>query len=246
MSKSNPSSEEVAGPLGPWQLTIDFPESLHSLGVHLPAEERYEHLRGVAKAVWPGGTEFQRDTVLSWYSDVANDAVSGGAFYSGFWLASTDDDRITTASLLGRVDQLKEQDAQASASGLRELLSQNPATDVEPVDVPCGPAVLTITGMEWTPPSPEGNTSGNGNPAEVPMARVDLYVPVPVMSRLLVLSLTTPSVQELPEYVGLLSYIAQSISVRAVSAGAPADAPHAVESGQTKVSIADKVQQDFG
>ncbi|MFI5757704.1 hypothetical protein [Streptomyces sp. NPDC051569] len=210
--------------------------------MHLAPEERAAHLRSIAYAVWPEGTDFQRDTVLSWYSEAAGDAAESGAFYSGFCLASTEDDRITTASLLARVDPLAEQDAVVSAAGIHELLSGNPHRDVVRVDVPCGPAVLCLTGLEWKPVDPNADASSDQREnMGISMIRADLYVPLPLMSQLLVLSLTTPSLPEVPDYVAILSHIAQTLTVSAEDSHQSPEHPSGALS-----SIADQVRADFG
>lgn len=221
--------------LSPWQLTVEFPRSFHSLGLHLSEEEREIHLARVAEEVWPGGTDFQREQVLSWYREAASDAAVSGAFYSGFCIASTEDDRITTASILARLDSLREQNATVSAAGIHETVAKNPASDVARVELSSGPGVLALTGLEQDPT--EGETEGSTT--RVTLARVDLYAPIPVMSKLLVLSLTTPSLSELPDYVGILWFITQSISITPTSRPSPA------ENGRGS-PIVNQVYRDFG
>ncbi|KUM67707.1 hypothetical protein [Streptomyces curacoi] len=218
------------------ELHLDMPGGFHSLGLDLDDEDRQEQLWSIAEEVWPHGTDFQREVTFHSYREMAELALTEKSFYAGFCLDETPDGRMTTASLIARLDPLDELDAELSARGLLEALSVNPNNTVEPIRVPAGPGVLVLCGLEWQS-DPQDDTAPS-----LPLARADVYLPLPRMGRLLVLSLTTPSLPDLPFYVSLLSKTAHDLTV---SSGSAADA--SPESGdEPRPTVADHVRGDFG
>ncbi|MER8186247.1 hypothetical protein [Kitasatospora sp. NPDC094015] len=189
--------------------TFDVPVAFHDLGLHLTDEQRWEHLAEVAAEVWSGGTPDQRAGVRQLYADVADAAAGDGASYAGLCLFATEDDRVSSASLIVRSETIEPGDVEAIAATLHETLSLNPDCDVYRTEVEAGPALVQFTGVEWTPPAVEGLPA----PVAVPMARVDAYLPLPEARSLLVMSLTTPSLPELPHYVALLSELAETVQL---------------------------------
>jgi hypothetical protein len=167
---------------------------------------------------------------------MADHALAEKSFYAGFCLDEAPDGRMTTASLLARLDPLKEPDAELSARGLFEMLSVNPNNTVEQIRVPAGPGVLVLCGLEWQS-DPQDDTAPS-----LPLARADVYLPLPRMGRLLVLSLTTPSLPDLPFYVSLLSKSAHDLTV---SSGTAAASGPGSEVGR-KSPITEQITADFG
>lgn len=221
------------------ELHLDIPGGFHSLGLDLDEEERLEQLWSIAEEVWPTGSDFQREVTFHTYREMADQALAGNSFYAGFCLDEAPDGRLTTASLLARLDPLDETDAELSARGLFEALSANENNTVEDIRVPAGPGVLVLCGLEWQ------SEPGDDTAPSMPLARADVYLPLARMGRLLVLSLTTPSLPDLPFYVSLLSKTAHDLTV---SSGTeiPAAAGAGGAGGARNTTIADEVRADFG
>jgi hypothetical protein len=218
------------------ELHLDIPGGFHSLGLDLDGEERMEQLWAISERIWPTGTDFQREVAFHSYREMADHALAENSFYAGFCLDEAPDGRLTTASLLARLDPLDEPDAELSARGLFESLSVNDNNSVEQIRVPAGPGVLVLCGLEWQS-DPQDDTAPS-----LPLARADVYLPLPRMGRLLVLSLTTPSLPDLPFYVSLLSKSAHDLTV---SSGTAADSGPDRE-GERSGTVAEQVRADFG
>ncbi|MGX1885365.1 hypothetical protein [Streptomyces sp. NPDC055287] len=218
------------------ELHLDIPGGFHSLGLDLGEEERLEQIWSIAEEIWPHGTDFQREVAFHSYREMADHALAEDSFYAGFCLDEAPDGRLTTASLLARLDPLNETDAELSARGLFEALSANGNNTVEDIRVPAGPGVLVLCGLEWQ------SEPGDDTAPSLPLARTDVYLPLTRMGRLLVLSLTTPSLPDLPFYVSLLSKTAHDLTVS--SAAEPPSRPAA--SGERRASVADQLKADFG
>ncbi|GAA2105893.1 hypothetical protein GCM10009759_43460 [Kitasatospora saccharophila] len=189
----------------PLNLHWEVPAQFHSLGVELPEEERDAHLAEVSEEIWSGGNEFQRTTVAAWYRDVADTAAEEGAVYSGILIARTPDDRATVATLLIQADPADTQDADAVAASLLEMLSADPANDVFDVAAPVGPVVVSAFGTiaEFD--------DGAGGKTELTLAQASAYIPVPRADTLLTMTISTPTLADFPEYVGMLGMLVDSV-----------------------------------
>ncbi len=218
------------------ELHLDIPGGFHSLGLDLAPEAQVEQLWSIAKEIWPTGSDFQREVAFHSYREMADHALAENSFYAGFCLDEAPDGRLTTASLLARLDPLDEPDAELSARGLFEALSVNENNTVEHVRVPAGPGVLVLCGLQWQ------SEPGDDTAPSVPLARADVYLPLTRMGRLLVLSLTTPSLPDLPFYVSLLSKSAHDLTV---SSGAE-PSPATENCGERRGAVIDQVRTDFG
>ncbi|MBT2524801.1 hypothetical protein J7E91_04965 [Streptomyces sp. ISL-99] len=218
------------------ELHLDIPGGFRSLGLDLAPEAQVEQLWSIAKEIWPTGSDFQREVAFHSYREMADHALAENSFYAGFCLDEAPDGRLTTASLLARLDPLDEPDAELSARGLFEALSVNENNTVEHLRVPAGPGVLVLCGLQWQ------SEPGDDTAPSLPLARADVYLPLTRMGRLLVLSLTTPSLPDLPFYVSLLSKSAHDLTV---SSGA--EPPPATENcGERRGAVIDQVRADFG
>ncbi|WP_371494827.1 hypothetical protein OG871_06285 [Kitasatospora sp. NBC_00374] len=188
----------------------EVPYFFHSLGVAMPEEERAAHLAEVSAEIWSGGTAYQRDTVAQWYGEIAADAAEDGAVYCGLSLMGTEDDRITSATLVILAEEADTSDPEVAAAALVEVLSLDPAHEVIRTEVSCGPAVLVLSGMVLDLSS---QTDGAG-PARLELAQAEVYIPVPGTGTLVVMRISTPSLPEFPDYVTILATAADSVRYR--------------------------------
>ncbi|BAJ30383.1 MULTISPECIES: hypothetical protein [Kitasatospora] len=186
-----------------WNVPVLF----HSLGLELPEEDREAHIAEVAREVWVGGTDFQRDTVASWYRDIARTAAAAGAVYSGFLLGGLDDGRISTGTLVIQVDQVDTADAEAVAGSIEELLSLEPANEVFTVDAPVGPVVVAAYGTV------NEFDDGEGGRARLELAGATAYIPVPQADTLVTMTVSTPTLSEFADYMTALATVVESVEL---------------------------------
>ncbi|MFC7308679.1 hypothetical protein ACFQVC_31240 [Streptomyces monticola] len=238
MAETVTTDETVTTPVAVPELHLDIPGGFHSLGLDLDPEEREEQLWAVAMEIWPHGTDFQREVAFHTYREMAENAVAEKSFYAGFCLGEAPDGRTTTASLIARLDPLDDPDPELSARGLFEALSVNENNTVENIRVPAGPGVLVLCGLEW-----HSDPQDTAAPS-LPLARIDVYLPLPRMRRLLVLSMTTPSLPDLPFYVSLLSKSVHDLTVS--SGAAPAAGQEPGDEAVRGDTVAEQVRADFG
>ncbi|MFD8598667.1 hypothetical protein ACFV1L_27050 [Kitasatospora sp. NPDC059646] len=189
----------------PFDIRWVLPAQFHSLGVDLPEQEREAHIAEVSAEVWCGGTQFQRDTVASWYSDIAATAAEDGAVYSGFLLAGTEDDRVTVATLVIQADEADTADAETVTAAILDMLSLDPANETFRTEAPVGPVVVALSG------SLAEVTDDLGNTAKLELAQASAYIPVQGADTLVTMTISTPTLVDFPEYVTMLAALVETV-----------------------------------
>ncbi|WEB37991.1 hypothetical protein MOV08_00775 [Streptomyces yunnanensis] len=186
-------------------ITVDTPEGFHDLPLHLPPDVLDAALWELAERIWPGGTEFQRETTAIVYSDLTTALTADDVLHAAVALYETEDGAASTAHLLVRAQAVEPEAPEVVAASFQETLSFEEHRNVARVDLPCGPAVLSLHATE---------TEGEAVLPALEFAQVELYVPAPVRGWLIVLALTTPCFADLPRYTGILRQIGESLVVR--------------------------------
>ncbi|MEU6959972.1 hypothetical protein [Streptomyces chrestomyceticus] len=204
-------------------LTLDTPEGFHELPLHLPPDVLDAALWELAEKIWPGGTEFQRETTAVAYSELTATLAADNVLYASVALYETDDGAVSTANLLVRAEAVEPDAPEIVAASVQEGLAFEEHRSVDRVDLPCGPAVLSLHATE---------TDGTGILPTLDFAHIELYVPAPVRGWLLVLALTTPCFDDLPRYTGILRQIGESLAVR--PAAHEDDGPEAPAAGDVR------------
>lgn len=200
-----------AGAEAPASIQWQIPKEFYSLGLDLEPAERAAYLDSMAAEIWANGTDYQRETVAYWYKEIAEAAAEDGTLEAAFCMLRTEDGRVTTATLSIIAEPMSPAgDARTVTSGLIEALSNDPVNEVMEVNTEGGPAVLSLSGMQMT--ARQGD-DGSSDPVTLDLAQASAYVPCLPVSQLVVLTLTTPSIQDFPDYVGVLARVTDSIKV---------------------------------
>lgn len=190
-----------------WQI----PEEFSSLGLDLEAKERATYLESMAEGIWAAGTDFQRGTVAYWHKEIADAATDDGILEAAFCMLRTADGRVTTATLSIIAEPISSTgDIRTVTAGLVEALSDDPMNEVIEVNSESGPVVLSLSGMQMTARQEEQD---GAEPVTLDLAQATAYVPCLSVSQLVVLTLSTPDIQDFPDYVGVLASVTDSVTV---------------------------------
>ncbi len=218
-------------------VTLWIPDGIHSLGLELPEEERAERVDDLADGLWSAGTDFQRETVATWYREFADSAADDGALYAGVCFVATENEQPGSATLLIRAETADSSDAELAVTGLVEALSADPAKEVFRTTAAGRPAVVVFSATTTV------LSQSAGQPAtELTIATAEAYIPLPEISRLLVLNISSPSLELFPDFASLLSGIAETTEVDR----AAVDDFAAEDGTATRVSTAGSVSSVFG
>ncbi|MEV6563510.1 hypothetical protein [Streptomyces kronopolitis] len=186
-------------------LALDTPEGFHELPLHLPPDVLDAALWELAEKIWPGGTDFQRETTAVVYSDLTATLAADNVLHASVAFYETEDGAASTAHLLVRAEAVAPEAPEIITASFQETLSFDEHRSIARVDLPCGPAVLSLHATE---------TEGEAILPALEFAHVELYVPSPVRGWLVVLALTTPCFADLPRYTGILRQIGESLVLR--------------------------------
>lgn len=197
-------------------LSFRIPGVMHSLALDLPPQERAAHIRDVAAEVWAAGTDFQRETTAEIYSGIADGAAEDGALYAGVCFLSLEDGQPASASLVVRAEETDRTDAETVAAAVAEGLSTQPGKETYRTTAGGRPVavVFSVTNTPLGPEDPE-EPEGPGEPEEpvLAVASAEAYIPLPEIAQLLVLGISTPTLEIFPDLVALLSGIAGTVEV---------------------------------
>src|SRR6185312_8052933 len=84
---------------------FESPDVFHEIPLHLPADALDAQVSELAARIWPGGTDFQREATAAVYREVAGSLDADGVLHAALGLFATEDDRISTANLLVRIEE---------------------------------------------------------------------------------------------------------------------------------------------
>ncbi|WP_437015485.1 hypothetical protein [Streptomyces sp. enrichment culture] len=215
---------------------FDSPEEFYEIPLHLPPDALDSQITDLARKIWPGGTDFQRNATAACYREIAESLHDDGVLHSALGLFSTEDGRVSTANLITRIEETEPCDPDVACGALHEMLSMEPHRDVHKVDLKCGPAVVSFHAVEFE--SKDQLSSG------LAFAHIELYVPSPIGGYLLVFSLSTPSIADLPVYTSLMAQIGDTVSF----SRSPEPALTPAESDETSHgrSVDDEIRSVFG
>jgi hypothetical protein len=127
-------------------------------------------------------------------------------------------------------------DSRTVIAGLVEALSNDPVNEVMEVTTEGGPAVVTLSGIQMTAQPGE---DASAEPVSLDLAQVTAYVPCLPVGQLVVLTLSTPSVQDFPDYVGLLARIADTVQLNPEKKPARQAQPRLTDAHPSTLSVRD-------
>ncbi|MCZ2524852.1 hypothetical protein [Streptomyces sp. HB2AG] len=185
------------------RVEFKVPEEFHEFPLHLPPDLTDRYVEELAGEIWVNGTDFQRETTAACYRELVDGLSADGVLHASLGLFSTEEDRLSIANLIVRIEELRPAPPEVAAAGLHEALSLSPHRDVHRVDLPCGPAVVSFHALEVG--------AGEAGPG-IPFVQIELYVPSNDGEFLVVFALSTPSIAELPVYVDLMSQIGETVA----------------------------------
>lgn len=225
------------------EVLIEFapPEDFHDLPLLLPPEAFDAALLGLAAKIWSGGTAFQREATAMAYGQMVQALEADGTLYAAVGLFETEAEEVSLANLLARVERARSDRPEIVAASLHETLSLEDHRDVHRVDLNCGPAVVSFHATEF---------GGGQVENSVAFAHIELYVPSPFGEDILIITLSTPSLAELPVYVGLMARLGDTIRFAKentrVSVPATSEGPKGVPGQEQRMTIEDETRSVFG
>ncbi|MER8059158.1 MULTISPECIES: hypothetical protein [unclassified Streptomyces] len=206
----------------PPAVRFQVPAGFHEvpLGIDADDEVLYEQLRLFARDYWGEQEDLEplRGLTEAMYAANAEQLVAGGTVYNALGIfpmggspdgGSGPPERISRATLTISVREVDNPDPHLTAAGIAETLDKamgtGEPTEVQPIVLPAGPAVVRVAGARAMWDLPEGEH-------ERFFVHVEVWMPFPEDDRLLLLSLSTPDTQDFYHYQAVLADIADTIA----------------------------------
>lgn len=206
-SAGGTATEAIAVPDIP-PLTFDVPESFYALPMAATPEERAVLADEFVREMYPNGNDELWTPAAPYYAALGEAMVERGLAYSAMGLFSIDEG-IAHCSFTVAAMASDHPSVEVAANGIRELLVRDEDNDARWIDLPCGPAVSSITLREITV-SPE--LTASGEEARFRMGQVQVYVPFPTGPYTAVFTLDTAAVDYWGEFSEMTMAILRSIS----------------------------------
>jgi len=187
------ASRELAYP----RIDFDLSPVFWALCLDGEPDSRNEEHRALVNRLLPGATGERKAEALAAFSDVAADYETAGVVYAANLLGRVGD-RLTIGHFTITLEPFEETDPRAAAHAVARSLHDEPGRTraVKLVRLPCGPAVATeeLRAMD-----------------RFPFGQAQVFVKPPACPGLVVLTMVTPTADDLPGYTGELAAIAESL-----------------------------------
>ncbi|MEU8350239.1 hypothetical protein [Streptomyces sp. NPDC048845] len=211
------------------------PDGFYALPLAGTAEERAERSREFVRGLYSRGDESLWEPAAPYYAGLAELMAGQGVSYAAMGLYSTADEESAPdagvaqcAFTLAAVPTGQETTApDIAAQGILAVLSADPHNDARWLDLPCGPAVssVTLTKYEIDP-----DITATGDPKSLLTGQIQVHIPFPTGPYTAVFTLHTASTDYWAEFCDLIMTVLRTVSfeepeIGIVRAGSAEDGP---------------------
>ncbi|MFG2540883.1 hypothetical protein ACGFOM_00510 [Streptomyces sp. NPDC048594] len=226
MSSATPPPHSIPATAGLPPLWFIAPEGFFALPIAATPEERLEGASAFVRELYSRGDEGTWGPAAPYYAGIAEMMGASGLSYAAMGLFSTAEEEGTSHAEVQRYEPADGvaqcaftvgiiptdqdgADTDVVAQGILAALTGDPYNNAIWVDLPCGPAVSSITLREYTL-SPEMAA----NPQEVKLltGQIQVHVPFPTGPYTAVFTLYTASMDHWTEIYRLMSAVLQTLS----------------------------------
>ncbi|MFI7322121.1 hypothetical protein [Streptomyces venezuelae] len=190
-------------------MTFDLPEGMHAIEVSLDADERAKAVRQLVRDIYPNGDEPLWEAMSMLYSETADGMLADGVAFFGIGLYAIDGGGVAHCSLTLSVLESGAVDQEIVAQGIRASLGADPLHDVTWLDLPCGPAVSSISARRLLI---DGQYTQSGNDEELEMGQFQVYIPFGNGPYTAVITLDTASMEQWEEFTHAVAGIVGSVA----------------------------------
>ncbi|MFJ2774029.1 hypothetical protein [Streptomyces sp. NPDC087300] len=190
-------------------MTFDLPEGMHAIEVSLDADERAEAVRQLVRDIYPNGDKPLWEAMSMLYSETADGMIADGVSFFGIGLYGIDGGGVAHCSLTLSVFESDSVDQEIVAEGIRAALGADPLHDVTWLDLPCGPAVSSISARRLLI---DGQYTQSGNDEELVMGQFQVHIPFGNGPYTAVVTLDTASMEQWEEFTHAVANIIGSVA----------------------------------
>ncbi|MET8688298.1 hypothetical protein ABZV77_29230 [Streptomyces sp. NPDC004732] len=210
-------------------MTFDLPEGMHAIEVSLDADERAAAARQLVRDIYPHGDQPLWEAMSKVYSETADGMLADGVAFFGIGLYEIDGGGVAHCSLTLSVFESDSVDQEIVAQGIRAVLGADPLHDVTWLDLPCGPAVSSISVRRLLI---DGQYTQSGHDEELVMGQFQVHIPFGNGPYTAVVTLDTASMEQWEEFTHAVAGIVGSVAFPADSD----EGPHGVGDPQRQAT----------
>ena len=184
------------------------PDSFHALPIAVTPEERALMAEEFVRELYPNGDEDLWTPAAPYYAALGEGMTQQGLAYAAMGLFSIPEG-VAHCSFTVAAIESDHPSVEVAANGIREILVSDENNDARWIDLPCGPAVSSVTLRQITI-SPE--LTANGEEATFHMGQVQVYVPFPTGPYTAVFTMDTAAVGYWGEFSEMMMAVLRTVS----------------------------------
>ena len=212
-------------------------DGFHALPMDASAEERATATEEFVRDLYPGGDGVLWQSTAPFYALVAEAMATAGLAYSAFGIFALDSGGVAHCSFTVAAYASDHTDPDIAAQGILAALGSDPLNDARWLDLPCGPAVASITLRELTL-SPE--ITASGDQATLMTGQIQVHVPFPAGQFTAVFTIDTAAMDYWGEFCDMTTAILQTVSFPDLDPDpGPAEARSDASAGDQLMSFAE-------
>jgi len=196
-----------AGNIPPMWFVV--PEGFHALPVDATADERSTATAEFVRGLYPGGNRELWQSAASYYEIITEAMATAGLAYSAFGLFGLDTGGVAHCSFTVAAYETDHADPDIAAQGILAVLSSDPMNDARWLDLPCGPAVSSISLREITL---SADVTATGEQAKLLTGQIQVHVPFPTGPHTAVFTIDTAAMDYWGEFCDMTTAILQTVS----------------------------------
>jgi hypothetical protein len=186
------------------EMAFQVPEGIHAVEISLDPRERAAAVERLVRDIYPGGDELLWQAVGAVYGMTVEGMTAEGISFYGVGLYAIDDG-VAHCSLNVAVIESGHPSPEIAVRGIGEILRHEHLRDVWWLDLPCGPAVSS---MSFRNVVVDGQYTKTGDDQELTFGQMQIYIPFPTVPYTVVFTMDTASLEQWEEFsVGMANIV---------------------------------------
>ncbi|MYS59531.1 MULTISPECIES: hypothetical protein [Streptomycetaceae] len=190
-------------------LLLALPAGFHPLPLGTEGAEREAAVSALVREIFPRGNETLWAGFAGVYSDTVEMMLDAELSFAAVGFFDVGDGNVGQCSLTVAATVSGHASPETAADGICEILSRTSEAEVQRLDLPCGPAVLAVSGREITV---DARATTTGEDTVVRTRQLQVMVPFPTGPYLAVFTMETPAMQHWEDFSTMMSEIMRSVA----------------------------------
>jgi hypothetical protein len=191
------------------KMSFMIPEGVHAIEIPLDQEERIAAVGQLIRDIYPRGDEALWREVEVGYGAIVDGLSSDGISFFGIGFYSVDSG-VAHCSLNVAVIESDHPSREVAVRGIGAILQQEPLREVRWIDLPCGPAVSSVSFRNVVI---DGRYTKTGEDQGLTFGQVQVYIPFPDAPYTAVFTMDTAALEQWDEFSRGMARIVRSVEL---------------------------------